>query len=102
MTGRFLLLGGFSDQGFGGQEQTGDGRTVLKGGASDLGGIDDPGREHIAPFAGLGVKAEFGIVALLDLADDDGSIYSGVFRDIAGRLLDGSFDDVGTVYLVSR
>ena len=102
VSGGFLLLGGLGDQGFGGQEQAGDGRAVLQGGAGDLGGVDDSGGEHVAPGAGLGVVAELGVVALLDLADDDGAVDAGVFSDVAGGLFDGALDDVGAVLLVVR
>ena len=101
VSGGFLLLGRFGDQGFGGEEEAGDRGAVLQRGAGDLGGIDDSGGEHIAPGAGLGVVAELGIGALPDPADDDSAVDAGVFGDVARGLFDGFLNDRGAESLVA-
>src|SRR5262249_30014009 len=102
VSGGLLLLGRFGDEGLGGEEETGDGGAVLQGGTGDLGRVDDPGGEHVAALSGLGVVAEMGIGALLDPANDDGTIDPSVVGDVAGRLFDGAADDLGTELFVTR
>ena len=93
MASGLFLLRGLGDEGLGGQEQARDRRSVLKGQACDFDGVDDARFEQVAPFAGLGIVAVMGIIALFDVADDDSAVDSSVLGDEQGRLFDGAADD---------
>ena len=94
---RLRLVG---DHGFGGDEQAGDRRRILKRGAHDLRGVDDAELEHVAVFFGLGVEAEGRAGVFHDLADHDRAFDTGVFRDLADRSLQGTGDDRDALGLV--
>src|SRR5207249_9514737 len=53
---RLLLLLLLHHDALGREQQRGDGRRVLQGGARDLGGVDDARRDEILEAVGLGVE----------------------------------------------
>src|SRR6478609_1895436 len=75
-TSRCLL----GDDDLGGEEQRCDGRSVLQGGAGDLGGIDDPFLDQVDVLAGGGVEAPAGLEAA-DLLRHDATLKAGVDGD---------------------
>src|SRR5690606_6054401 len=77
-----------------------DGSRILQRGTHDLRRVDDTGFDHVDIFALLRVEAEFRIVLLEQLADDDGAFDPGVLNDLAHRRLDRAADDVDTDLLV--
>src|SRR5215203_4656061 len=82
-----LLLGSLGDHGLRGDEQAGDRRGVLERGAHHLGGIDDPGGEHVDVLFGLRVEAEGLRLVVGDPADHDRALDAGVLRDLTDRSL---------------
>src|SRR5829696_6298969 len=78
-----LLLGSLGDHGLRGDEQAGDRRGVLERGAHHLGGIDDPGGEHVDVLFGLRVEAEGLRLVVGDPADHDRALDAGVLGDLA-------------------
>ena len=101
VAGGFFLLGGLADDVLGGEQEAGDGRGVLQGRAGDLRRVDDPGGEHVAPGAGVGVVAEAGVLVLQDLVDDDLAVLARVVDDLAGGRSQGGSDDVEADALVA-
>ena len=97
----FLLFRDVGDDGFGGEEQARDRRSVLQGSARDLSGIDDAGLDQVLVDIRSGVVAEVGILRVVDLADDDRTFFASVRDDGAKRLFDGATDDVRTNLLVA-
>jgi len=82
---RAALLGQFGDHGFGGDQESRDGGRVLDRRANHLGRVDDALGDQVAVFAGLRVEAVVVLLLLEDLADDDGTVFACVDRDLAGR-----------------
>src|SRR5579883_3475445 len=93
----FRLLG---DHRLGGDEQAGDRRRILQRGADDLHRIDDAGLHQIGKLALLGVVAVVGVLRLLQLADDDRAVDTGILRDLTGRSLQRVLDDVDAATLI--
>src|SRR5215204_2324446 len=89
-----LLLGSLGDHGLRGDEQAGDRRGVLERGAHHLGGIDDPGGEHVDVLFGLRVEAEGLRLVVGDPADHDRALDAGVLGDLADRSLERLQHDV--------
>src|SRR5207237_1353404 len=73
------------DNGLGGDQEAGDRGSVLQRGAHDLGRVDDALRHHVDVLARLRVEAVGILLLLEDLADDDGAVFTGIDRDLAGR-----------------
>src|ERR1700686_302703 len=84
-TAASVLLRQFGHHGFGGDQQSRDGRRVLDRRTDHLGGVDDALLDEIAVFAGLRIEAVSIRLVLEDLADDDGAVLTCVDRDLAGR-----------------
>src|SRR6202166_3081440 len=80
-----VLLRQFGHHGFGGDQESRDGRRVLDRRTDHLGGVDDALLDEVAVFAGLRVEAVRIRLVLEDLADDDGAVFARVDRDLAGR-----------------
>src|SRR6185437_13672901 len=99
--GRSSLLGLLRDDRLGGEEQRRDGRRVLQRRAGDLGGVDDPGLEHVDVVARSGVQALASRQGL-HLLDHDAALKAGVDRDLLQRLLDSTAHDQRTGRLVAR
>src|SRR5712675_517939 len=76
----------FRYHGFGGDQKRGDRRRVLDRHANHLGRVDDALGDQVDVFAGLRVEAVGVLILLQDLADDHGTVFSGVDRDLAGRI----------------
>ena len=83
--GAGVLLRQFGHHGFGGDQQRRNRSCVLDRRANHLGRVDDALRDQVAVFAGLRVEAVSVLILLEDLADDDGAVFTGVDRDLAGR-----------------
>src|SRR5882724_3939846 len=79
-----VLLRQFGHQGFGGDQESRNRSCVLDRRANHLGRVDDALGDQVDVFAGLRVEAERILVLLQDLADDDGAVFTGVDRDLAG------------------
>src|SRR5262245_52504414 len=79
------LLRHFGDHGFGRDQQSRDRGRVLDRDADHLGRVDDALGDEVAVFAVLRVEAVRILVLLEHLADDDGAVFTGVDRDLAGR-----------------
>lgn len=60
----------FDHEGFGGEDEGGDGGGVLDSGSGDLCGVDDSGFHHVNDFSGDGVEAE-SVGGSSNLLDDD-------------------------------
>src|SRR5258707_11493393 len=82
--GAGVLLRHFGHHGFGGDQQSRDGRRVLDRLATHLGRVDDALGDQVDVFAGLRVEAVGILLVLEDLADDDGAVLARVDRDLAG------------------
>src|SRR5712675_1907735 len=81
-----VLLRYFRYHGFGGDQQRRDRSRVLDRHANHLGRVDDALGDQVAVFAGLRVEAVGILILLKDLADDHGTVFSGIDRDLAGRI----------------
>src|SRR6476620_9028078 len=80
-----VFLRHFGDHGFGGNQQRRNRGCVLNRYANHLGRVDDALGDQIAVFAGLRVEAVGILVLFEDLAEDDGTVFTCVDRDLAGR-----------------
>src|SRR4051794_12145697 len=99
--GRFgLVFLDFADDRVGRQEEAGDARGVLQGGAFDLGRDDDAHLDQVAVLVGQGVVAVVDVLVGLDLLGDDGAVDAGVFGDLLDGGFDGAADDVDADALV--
>src|SRR5712692_5336068 len=88
--GIFLDLG---DEGFGGEHEARDGRSVLQREPRDLGRVDDAHLDHVAVLAGLGIEAEVFVLGFANPADHNGAFMAGVEGELAGRLFEGTLHD---------
>ena len=97
---RFFLFRNFRDEAFRGEEESGDGGSVLQSGARDLLRVDDALFEHVDVFAGCRVEA---LVAILgeDFLDDNAAFVTAVRRDGAEGFFDRAADDVRADRLVT-
>src|SRR6266852_2225649 len=86
----FLDLG---DEGFGGEHEARDGRSVLQRKARDLGRVDDAHLDHVPVLAGLGIEAEVFVLGFANPADHNGAFMAGVEGELAGRLFEGALHD---------
>jgi len=95
-------LGGLDNGDLGRTEEGGNTGGVHKTGADDLEGVKDTGSDHVNVLALGGVEALVEIVAVFvhELADNDGTLGTGVLHDGAGRAGDGGLDDRDTELLV--
>src|ERR1700753_4409368 len=100
-SGGLLLLRLLGDNGLGGEEQAGDRRSVLQRRTGDLGGVVDPGLQHVHVLTGGGVQTLTRGQAL-DLLHHDAALKAGVDRDLLERLLQGAANDRRTGGLVAR
>src|SRR5579859_643719 len=98
--GTRVFLRHFGHHGFGGDQQRGNGGRVLDGYANNLGRIDDALGDQVDVFAGLGVKAVGVLVLLQDFADDHRAVFTGIDRDLAGRIGQRLADDLDAGLLV--
>src|SRR3984893_9862574 len=97
---RSFLLRRFHDDCLGGDEEPGNGSSILQRGAHDLGRVDDPELHQIAVLAYLGVVA-VGVGRILDqLTDDHRAVVAGIVDDLPGRSLNGLADDVDAGLLI--
>src|SRR5215216_3919083 len=78
-----VLLRQFGDHGFGGDQESRDRGRVLDRRTNHLGRVDDALGDQVAVFAGLRVEAVIVLLLLEDLADDDGTVFACVDRDLA-------------------
>src|SRR3546814_120360 len=95
-----LLLGRVGDHGLGRDQQARDRRGILQRRAHDLGRVDDAGLEHVHVLAVLRIEADGGVLGVVDLADDDGALVTGVLGDLADRRLQRAGDDLDADTLV--
>src|SRR5699024_74038 len=96
-TGLLRLVG---DNRLGGQEQSGDRGSVLQCGPGDLGRVRDACFQHVLVLAGHRVEALPGR-QVLDLLDDDGTLFTGVDGNLLERPFHGNLDNVGAGRLVT-
>src|SRR6266849_2787068 len=94
------LLRNFGHHGFGGDQQRRDRGRVLDRHTNHLGRIDDALRDQVDVFAGLRVEAIGVLILLEDLADDDGTVFARVDRDLAGWIRQRLTDDIDAGLLV--
>src|SRR6266702_206313 len=80
-----VLLRHFGHHGFGGDQKRRNRGRVLDRHANHLGRVDDALGDQVAVLAGLRVEAIGVLILLKDLADDHGTVFTGVDRDLAGR-----------------
>src|SRR5256886_3237780 len=95
-----VLLRYFGYHGFGGDQQRGNRSRVLDRHANHLGRVDDALGDQVAVLAGLRVEAVGILILLEDLADDHGTVFSGIDRDLAGRIGQRLAHDLDTGLLV--
>src|SRR2546421_1798717 len=95
-----VLLRYFRYHGFGGDQQRGNRSRVLDRHANHLGRVDDALGDQVAVLAGLRVEAVGILILLEDLADDHGTVFSGIDRDLAGRIGQRLAHDLDTGLLV--
>src|SRR5688572_29746061 len=95
-----LVLRQLAHRRFGGDEQAGDRRRVLERGTDDLGRIDHAGLGQVLVDLGLGVEAHLLVIAVEQLARDDGAVEAGILGDLAHRRLERAADDVDAAGLV--
>ena len=84
-----VALGLLGDQSLAGEQQCRDTCGVLQGAACDFAGIDDSRLDQVFVVAGCGVITEV-ILVVRDLLTDDGSIDTGIVRDLGQRSTSGS------------
>src|SRR3990167_6529951 len=84
-----LVVGCFTDHGFGGDHQAADRGRRLQGRTGDLSRIEDTHLDHVAIHAGRRVVDEVAS-ALLDLVDHYARLVAGVGDDLAQRRLHGT------------
>src|SRR5439155_18264754 len=94
-----FLLRSFGDQALGSQQQPGDGRSVLQGGASNLLGIHHASLDQVLIFVSCHVVT-FVTLAAFHFPHHEGAFHTGVFSQYASRLFDGALDDIDTDLLV--
>src|SRR5262249_51875485 len=83
-----LLLRGFHDDGFGGNDEASNGGRILQGDAHDLGRVDDAKLHQIAVLAALGV-IPIGVGCILDqLANNNRAVVAGIVNDLTCWRLD--------------
>src|SRR6266568_2091690 len=99
-SGGRLRLGLLGHHRLGGDEETSDRGGILESVPHDLGGIDDPGRDHVGELALLRVVAVIGVLAVHQLADDDRAVGAGILGDQPGRRLQGLPHNVDADLLV--
>src|SRR5690606_980201 len=88
------------DHGLGGDQQAGYGSRILQRGAHDLDRVHDAELDHVAIGIVLGIVTE-GLRRLVeDLADDDRSLGARIGRDLAGRRLQCTANDVDAGILI--
>jgi hypothetical protein len=95
-----LSLGGFADRRFGGDQQAGHRGGVLQRGPHDLGGVDHAGGDEILVHFRLRVEADRLVIAVDQLAGDDGAVMARILGDLADRRLQRAADDVDAAGLV--
>src|ERR1700691_4279035 len=95
-----FLFRQFGHHRLGGNEQACDRRGALQSLAHHLGRVDDALLHHVDVFGVLRVEAEAVGRVLQDLADDDGTVFTGIDGDLAGRRGQRLTYDVDTVLLV--
>ena len=95
-----LVLGQLAHRRFGGDEQARDAGGVLERGADDLGRVDHAGLDQILVDLGLGVEAHGLVLAVDQLAGDDGAVMARILGDLADRRLQRAADDVDAAGLV--
>ena len=95
-----MSSGSLAHRRFGGDEQAGDRGRVLERGADDLGRIDHAGLDQVLVDLGLGVEAHRLVLAVDQLAGDDGAVMARILGDLADRRLQRAADDVDAAGLV--
>src|ERR1700693_2844755 len=96
-----ILLLDLGDEGLGREHEAGDGGRVLEGVLGDLGGIDDPGLDHVFDLLAISVEAEVAAL-VLELVDDHRALGARVRHDLTGRLLQRAHDHSRPDLLVTR
>src|SRR5690606_35557831 len=97
--GSGLLFRDLGDSGFSGQQQAGNGCSVLQSGASDLGGIQNALLNQIAVLAGGSVVAEVAF-ALFHAVHDHAGLVTSVGNDGAQRSFNSTQDQLDASVLV--
>src|SRR5690606_34774668 len=87
------------NSGFGGQQQAGNGSSVLQRGAGDLGRVQNTLLDQIAVLAGGSVVAEVAF-AFSHTIHDHAALVTGVGNDGAQRGFDGAQDQLDASILV--
>lgn len=100
--GRRRLVLGLDNRHLGGAKQRGNARGINKTSADNLEGIKDTGRDHVNVLALGTVEALVEVIDILvlELADDDRALKTGVLNNGSGRAGDGVSDDAHTKLLV--
>src|SRR5207302_2976504 len=81
-------------QGFGGQHQGGDRRSVLQCEAGDLGWINYTGLDHVAKIASFCVEAEVLILRLAHASNNQRAFVPGVLCNLANGFFKRTLYDV--------
>ena len=100
MAAACVLLGGFGDASFGGDQHGRDRGCVLQRRAHDLGRVDDALLDHVDIQIELSVVAEAIRLVLKHLANHDRAFAARVLDDLADRRLEGAANDVDASLLV--
>lgn len=85
-----------------GSEERSNTASINKSGTDDLEGVKDTSLDHVDVLALSAVKALVEVVGILisELANNDGTLSTGVLDDLAGGVGDGVLDDGDTELLV--
>src|SRR5437764_14006466 len=95
-----VLLRHFGHHGFGGDQESRDGRWGLDCHTNHLGRVDDALGDQVAVFAGLRVEAVGILILLEDLADDHRTVFASINGDLAGWIRQRLADDFNAGLLV--
>ena len=83
----------------GGEEHACDRGSVLESNTSYLGWVDDASGEEVLEVVGASIVTKVAL-ALLDLLNNNGTLFATVEDDLTQRLLDGATYDVDTCCLI--
>src|SRR5207342_2033398 len=97
---RRLVLRQLAHRRFGGDEEAGDRRRVLKRRTNHLGRVDHAGIGEVLINLGLGVEADPLVLAFEQLARNDRTVVTGVLSDLANRRIKRLADDIDAARLI--
>jgi len=96
-----IVLGEIVDNGLGGGEEAGNGGSVEESSLGNKNRVDDTSVNHVSEDVVLGIVTNANVVLLEELANNDGTLDTGVIADGTGRDDDGLLNNADTDLLVN-